>query len=139
LRYKTTGGVIGPGEEILDVVPKDDELVIDARVSPVDIDTVHAGLEAQIHLTAYRQRNLPRISGTVQTVSADALTDESTGESYFLAQVQVDADQLQSVAPNIELKPGMPAEVMIVTGERTALDYFITPFLESLNRAFRES
>lgn len=139
LRFKTAGGVISPGDPILDIVPEEDELLIDARVNPVDIDMVHPGLEAQVHLTAYRQRNLPRISGTVRTVSADALTDEHTGDRFYLARIEVDRERLHEIAPEIELVPGMPADVLIVTGERTALGYFLEPFLESLNRAFRES
>ncbi|NBB82938.1 MAG: HlyD family type I secretion periplasmic adaptor subunit [Alphaproteobacteria bacterium] len=139
LRYKTTGGVIGPGDPILDIVPENEELVIEARVSPVDIDAVAAGQTAQIHLLAYAQRNLPRIEGTVTTVSADALTDEQTGESYYSARVAVDRERLAALPDGVALSAGMPAEVLIMTGERTALAYILQPFLDSLRRSFRET
>lgn len=139
LRYRTTGGVIGPGDAILDIVPLDEDLVIDARVSPVDIDAVAQGQDAQIHLLAYAQRNLPRIEGTVTTVSADALTDEQSGERYFRVKVEVDRDRLEALPADVTLAPGMPAEVLIMTGERTALQYILQPFLDSIRRSFRES
>lgn len=138
LRFHTAGGVIAPGAPILDIVPLQEELLIDAHVSPNDIATVRADLPAQVHLTAYRQRNLPRIQGRVRTVSADSLLDERTGQRYFLARVEVDRQRLRELAPQIELSAGMPAEVMIMTGERTALDYLLRPFLDSIRRSFRE-
>lgn len=139
MRFHTVGGVIGPGEPILDIVPRDDDMLIDARVSPVDIDVVHVGLEAQVVLSAYKQRNLPRILGTVRSVSADSLVDEQTGQPYFLARVEVPPEALEGLAEDIHLSPGMPAEVMIMTGERTALQYIIEPFVDTLRRSFREN
>jgi HlyD family secretion protein/epimerase transport system membrane fusion protein len=139
LRFHTVGGVIGAGQPILDIVPRDEELVVEARVSPLDIDTVHEGLRAQVVLSAFKQRNLPRIEGQVRTLSADRLIDQATGQAYFLARVAVDRDTLQSIGQGLELTPGMPAEVFIMTGERTAFDYFIGPLLESLSRSFRET
>ena len=139
MRFHTVGGVIGPGEPILDIVPRDDDMLIDARVSPIDIDVVHQGLTAQVVLSAYKQRNLPRIDGTVRTVSADSLLDEVTGQPYFLARVEVPHEQLQGLDEDISLSPGMPAEVMIMTGERTALDYILEPFVDTLRRSFREN
>ncbi len=138
LRHKTPGGVIGPGEPILDIVPLGDELLIDVRVSPLDIDVVYTGLEAQVHLSAYRQRNLPQVSGIVRYVSADALTDQNTGESYFRASVEVDRHALEEIDSTIDLAPGMPAEVMIMTGERTALEYMLEPFVDTIRRGLRE-
>lgn len=139
LRYRTPRGVIAPGAPILDIVPTEDELLIEARVAPTDIDAVHPGLAAQVHLLAYQQRNLPRIEGTVRTVSADALTDPDTGASYFLARVEVDRARLARLAPEVTLTAGMPAEVLIMTGEQTTLAYLLKPFLDTLRRSFRES
>ncbi len=138
LQFHTVGGVIGPGEPILDIVPFEEDLLIDARVAPTDIDSVTAGLAAQVHLSAYRQRNLPQIQGRVREVSADRLVDEATGEPYFLARVEVDRTHLGEIAPDIELMPGMPAEVLILTGERTTLAYFLDPFVDTLRRGLRE-
>ncbi|MCB9947418.1 MAG: HlyD family type I secretion periplasmic adaptor subunit [Rhodospirillaceae bacterium] len=139
LHYRTRGGVIGPGQPILDIVPLDDDLLIDVRVSPMDIDVVEVGLTAQVHLSAFRQRNLPRVTGIVRYVSADVLVDQNTGESYFRARVEVDRSSLEALDNSIELSPGMPAEVMIMTGEQTALEYILQPFLETIRRSFRES
>jgi HlyD family secretion protein len=139
LRFRTAGGVVRPGEPVLDIVPDDEELLVDARLSPLDIDIVAAGLPAQIVLPAFKQRHLPRIEGRVRRVSADALVDPHTGERYFEARIEVDAEQLAAIEPAIELSAGMPAEVYITTAERTMLDYLLQPVFDSLRRAFRES
>jgi HlyD family secretion protein len=139
LRFHTPGGVIRPGEPVLDIVPDDEELLVDARLSPIDIDVVAEGLPAQIVLPAFKQRHLPRIEGRVRQVSADALVDPHTGERYFQARIEVDPAQLAALDPPIELAAGMPAEVYIMTGERSMLDYLLQPLFDSLRRAFRES
>ena len=84
-------------------------------------------------------RDAPRINGIVRSVSADRLTDENTHQPYYLARVEVDRKQLASLGPRIELVPGMPAEVLIVTGERTMMDYLLEPFMKALKRSFRET
>ena len=133
------GGILRPGGEILDIVPSNANLVVDARVSPQDIDTIFPGMQAQVLLTAYAQRNLPRIFGELQSISADRLVDERTGEPYFLAKVIVDAEGLAALEGKIELIVGMQADVMILTGERTMLDFLLKPFSDSLRGSFRES
>ena len=138
LQFHTAGGVIGPGNPIVDIVPSDEDLIIEARVSPVDIDVVRTGLNAEVHLTAYSQRNLPRLTGIVRTVSADRLTDEATGEPYYLARVEVAGEELERLGDDIDLLPGMPAEVMIATGDRTVIDYLMSPIEDTFRRAFRE-
>ena len=137
LRFHTVGGVVAPGAPILDIVPAEDKLIIEARVRTLDIDVVRAGLEASIRLTAYKQRSTPSIRGTVINVSADRLVDEKTGMPYYLAQIEIDPESLRR-APNVALYPGMPAEVMIETGSRLAIDYLLSPFTDVLDRAFRE-
>ncbi len=138
LRYKTTGGVIGPGEPILDLVPLEGDLVIEAKVATNDIDNVRSGQNAYIVFPSFAQRNLKRIGGRVERVSPDALEDNRSGERYYTARVTVDRRRLHEIAPEIELSPGMPAEVFIETGERTMLEYLMQPFLQSVERAFRE-
>jgi len=137
LKVHTLGGVVRPGDALLDIVPQSDELVVEARVRPVDIDAVHAGQSAQVALTAYKQRPTPRLDGRLATVSADALIDESRHISYYSAEIHIDSSELAKLN-GVQLYPGMPAEVMIVTGERTLLQYFIQPVIDSFHRAFRE-
>lgn len=137
LQVNTPGGVISPGEPLMDIVPSGDKLIVEVHVDPGDIDVVHVGLEAQVRITAFRQRNLKPLDGVVTKVSADAITDERTGMSYYLAQIELVGD-LSAALSGAVLYPGMPAETMIATGERTALDYFTRPFLLSFDRALRE-
>jgi membrane fusion protein, epimerase transport system len=138
LQVHTVGGVVTPGQTLLDVVPKGDRLVVETFVDPNDIDVVEIGLAAQVRLTALTQRNLAPLEGRVTTVSADRLTDQRTGVDYFLARVELDEGQAALLGAE-RLYPGMQAEVMIVTGERTTLDYLSQPLVDSFNRAFREN
>ncbi len=139
MRFKTEGGVVQRGEPILEIVPLEDRLLIDARVAPTDVDVVHKGLSALIHLTAYSNRGLPRISGTVVSVSADRIQDSQSTPPYFLARVEVDRSSFQPQHAVIDLVPGMPAEVLIVTTERTFFEYLIEPFKQAFARSFRET
>lgn len=136
LQVHTPGGVIGPGEVLMTVVPQDDVLMVEARLDPNDIDVVHQGLDAQVRLTPYSARHVPPVEGHVVWVSADRFTDEATGMSYYLARIRLEA--VSDLAEDVTLYPGMPVEAMIVTGERTFLDYLLDPVLRSFRRAFRE-
>ena len=118
----------------MDIVPVGGRLIVEARVDPNDIDVIKTGLKAQVRLTAFNQRQIQPIEGRVITVSADHIKDERTGIDYFLARVEL----TEEIDEGIELYPGMQAEVMIVTGARTTLDYLARPITQSLNRAFRE-
>ena len=137
LQVHTRGGVVAPGAPLIDIVPSDDRLIVEARVNPIDIDVVQIGLPAQVRITAFSQRTTKPIDGNVIAVSADSLTEERTGETYYLARIEI-KDDLDKKLGGAQLYPGMNAEVMIVTGERTALEYFFKPITGSLNRAFRE-
>lgn len=136
--FKTVGGVIEKGRPILEIVPSNDALVIEARVTPLDVKAVHDGLNAQIHFTAYSSRSTPRVPGTVQSVSADRLLDSNTHQPYYLVKVNVDRDAMSRLAPNVKLIPGMPADVLIITEHRTMFDYLFQPFLEVFRRSFHE-
>ena len=138
LRFKTSGGVVRPGEVILNIVPSKDELVIDARVQPIDARSVTIGLLAQVNLLPYASRNMPIIEGRVIGMSADALTDERTNEKYYEAKVLIDRIALAKIAPDVELTPGMPADVLIVTGQRSALRYILEPIERSFRMSFRQ-
>jgi multidrug efflux pump subunit AcrA (membrane-fusion protein) len=137
LRVHTRGGVIEPGDDILDLVPDDDALVLSVKVRPIDIDVVRPGLRTVVRFVAYKQRTTPTVDGKVTRVSADAVIDQLTGNAYFLATVEVDADELSRV-PAVKLYPGMPVEAAIVTGKRTVLAFLFQPFTDSFARAFRE-
>jgi HlyD family secretion protein/epimerase transport system membrane fusion protein len=139
LKFKTEGGVIQPGVPILDIVPAEEKLLIDARISPMEIDVVHSGLKAQVQLTAISTRSAPRVGGVVKSVSADRLFDDVSKQPYYLARVEIDRGELRAVAPDAELVPGMPADVLIVTGERTMANYLLRPFLEAIWRTLREA
>ncbi|MBV52921.1 MAG: secretion protein HlyD [Coxiellaceae bacterium] len=137
MKVHTIGGVIKPGETLMDIVPEE-QLVIDARVSPMDIDIVHKGLIAKVDLIAFKTRNTPTLQGEVVGVSADSFTDETTGELYYKAKIELDEDQLMNLSKSQELYPGMPVQVMIITDNRTLFNYLFTPVKDSFGRAFRE-
>ena len=138
LQVHARGAVIQPGQPLMELVPQGDRLVIDARVEPGDIDLVHAGLAAQVRLTAFNQRYAPPLDGRVQWISADRLTDERTGQPYYVARVEL-SDGQEARLGREPLYPGMPAEVMIATGSRTMLDYLVSPLFRAIDRAGRES
>lgn len=137
LRIHTTGGVVGAGEPLLDLVPKDGRLVITAHIRPEDINVVHVGLPTKVHLLPYDQRRVPLISGTVTYVSADRLLDKQTGQSYYAATIRVSDEQLAAMT-DVRLVPGMPAQALIETGQSTVALYALRPILDSFNRSFRE-
>ncbi|WP_246249088.1 HlyD family type I secretion periplasmic adaptor subunit [Chelativorans alearense] len=138
LRVNTVSGVVGAGQPLLDIVPDGSQLVIDARVRPTDIERIRPGMSARVVLTAYRQRNLQQIHGRLRSVSADAMADERTGSSYFLAKVEVLPEDLASL-DKVRLVPGMPAEVMLMDGEQSAFAYLLGPILDSARRSLREN
>ena len=137
LKVHTKGGVIAPGEALLHIVPGEDLLIIEAQIDPRDIDVVSWGMLARVRFTAFSQRNAVPMDGRVLSVSADSLINERTGEAYYLAHIKLDKDPAE-VMEGVRLYPGMQAEVMIVTGARTALEYVMTPISHSINRALRE-
>lgn len=137
LRVHTPGGVVNPGEPLLDLVPGEDRLVVTAQLRPEDIDLVRVGLPALVRLTPYKQRRVPPIEGKVTYVSADRLVDKHTNQPYYEARIALDAGALAKF-PEVELVPGMPGDVMIRTGESTVALYALSPILDSFHRAFRE-
>jgi HlyD family secretion protein len=137
LLVHTVGGVIKPGEKLMDIVPKDDMLIIEAMVQTQDIDVVRDGLEASVRLSAYKARFVPPIKGVVTNVSADRFDDPQQHSSFYKARVVVDSDELKALE-NVELYPGMPADVLIITGRRTLLSYLFAPIRDSFSKSFRE-
>jgi len=135
----TEGGVIQPGQTLMEIVPGDDVLVVEARVRPVDVDEVTTGQAAWVQFTAFSSRSTPRLEGAVALVSADILVDEATQQPYYQVLIEVPEDEVARLGEDATLQPGMPAEVMIRTGSRTPIDYLTKPIIESMNRAWRES
>ena len=133
----TVGGVITPGQPILNIVPEGDKLVIEARIRPQDIDKVAIGQTAFIRLSAFDLRTTPELAGSVVTVSADSLSDPKTDTSYYVARVQIPDEEMGRLG-SLRLVPGMPAEVFIQTGERTAISFLMKPLQDGLARTFRE-
>lgn len=137
LKVFTHGGIAAPAQPLMDIVPDRDDLWVTARLSPTDIDIVHPGQPAQVVLTAFSQRVVPTLPGTLATVSADRLTDERTGQAYFTARINLDAAALVHLR-NVSLSPGMPVQAIIVTGEQTLFHYLMAPLRASLTRAMKE-
>lgn len=133
----SVGGVVQRGEKILDIVPDQDALTIEAQIAVEDISDLKPNMRAEVHLTAYKQRIVPIVHGDVIQVSADRLVDPKTNNPYYIAFVRIDEGELAAL-PNIKLYPGMPATVMIPTIERTAFDYIVGPLVMSFNHAFRQ-
>lgn len=139
LKVHTIGGVLAPGAAVAEMVPVQDEMIIEAQVRPEDIDDVHAGMAAEIHLTAFKQRITPTVTGRVEVVSADRLVEERTGLPYYSVRISIGRDSLSTLPPNAQrLYPGMPVELTIPTGERTALDYFLQPLHQAFRHSFHE-
>lgn len=136
LRVSSVGEVIGPRDAILDLVPTNEKLVVEARIRPQDINSVREGADADVRLSAFDARTTPLLPGKVVFVSADRVTTED-GESWFVASVEVDAAALQD-HPQIQLQAGMPAELFVKTSPRTLFQYLTKPFNAFASRAMRE-
>ncbi len=137
LRVSTIGAVIAPREPLLDIVPENPDLSVEARMRPEDILYVKAGRAADVRLTAYKARTTPVVQGEVVYVSPDRLIDPATHASYYLVRVKLTREALKA-AGDLELQAGMPAEVFIRTHARTPLQYLLEPITGFLERSFRE-
>ncbi|MGH6692470.1 MAG: HlyD family type I secretion periplasmic adaptor subunit, partial [Gammaproteobacteria bacterium] len=137
LRVTSVGAVIAPREPILDIVPENPDLLVEARVRPEDVSYVKIDSPADVRLTAFRQRITPTVEGRVVYVSADRLVDKSTNAPYYAVHVRVSPEALHK-AGDLKLQAGMPAEVFIQTAARNALQYLLDPILGFLQRSMRE-
>jgi HlyD family type I secretion membrane fusion protein len=137
LSVHTVGAVIKPGETVMEVVPRNDSMEIEAQIRPEDVDDLYVGIPARINFSAYKQRSLPLIMGKLETLSADRLTDPRTGQGYFSIMVSVNGDELKDY-PDVRLMPGLPVEVEIATGSRTALQYLFSPITRAMRHGMRE-
>lgn len=138
LHHNTRGGVVAAGKEILELLPADERLLVEAKVQPDDIDLVTKGLTAQLRLVALNQRTTPNVEGKVIYVSADSMEGKQPEDVYYLARIEIDQESLAKVK-DTKIAPGMPVEVYIQTGERTFFEYLMKPITDSFARAFKES
>jgi len=137
LRVHTIGGVISPGQPILEIVPKNAELIVEAKLSPTHIEDVKKGQSADLHFVALDPKKTPILEGNVVYVSPDILTDEATKAPYYLVRVEIKEDSMKKIKKlNKEITPGMPVQVVIKTGSRTFLSYLFKPFLDRLAISF---
>ncbi|MBB4267069.1 HlyD family type I secretion periplasmic adaptor subunit [Roseospira visakhapatnamensis] len=138
LMVHTIGGVVRPGETLMEIVPEEDRLIIEAQVSPRDVDNVSPGMETEVRFSAFTSRNLPIIDGSLVQVSPDRIVDEHNPNNvYYEARVEVSDEELAKLG-TLKLRAGMPAEVMIKTGERTVLNYFLKPLEDAMFRGMTE-
>ncbi|BAL23868.1 HlyD family type I secretion periplasmic adaptor subunit [Azoarcus sp. KH32C] len=139
LSVHTIGAVIQPGGRMMDIVPEGERLIVDAQMSPLDIDRLRVGQIADLRFTSFKTRETPKIEGRVVNVSADSLSDPEKKESYYLVRVEVSPRGLEDLAHyQLELVPGMPCEVLVNTGSRTFLQYLGDPLFNAVARSFRE-
>lgn len=135
--FNTPGSVVRAGDTMLELLPTNDDLVIEARLSPTDIDAISIGQEASLRFSALNARTTPTVPATVTYISADRLIDEASRQPYYIARLKIFGD-LPAEIRKAQIYPGMPVEAFIKTGERTFLQYLGKPILDSFNRAFRE-
>jgi HlyD family type I secretion membrane fusion protein len=133
----TLGSIIQPGRPLMEIAPLDDTLMIEARVAPQDIDSVSIGQSAEVRISALNLRMTPAVFGTVRSVSGDSIVDESAQSTYFLAVIDIAAGELDKLGSQ-RVQAGMPAEVVLPTGERTLIDYLISPLTDALSRGLLE-
>ncbi|WP_200832283.1 HlyD family type I secretion periplasmic adaptor subunit [Cognatazoarcus halotolerans] len=133
----TIGGVVSPGATLLEIVPANDKLIVEAKINPQDIDKVVAGLPAAIKLTAFNQRTTPELNGELRYVSADVLQDPQSKSFYYVARIEVPEEEVARLGDK-QLQPGMVAEVFVRTGERTMAEYLLQPLRNSFRRAWLE-
>lgn len=142
LQVHTVGGVVRPGERLMDIVPEGQDLIVEARVAPESADNLQVGQRTEVRVTAFGGRTLPIVFGEVRQVSADRFTDERTGQAYFVAQVAVPPEELRrltaAAGDEHRLRAGLSAQVVIPTRKRTALQYLVEPLNQTLWRSLRE-
>lgn len=138
LSVHTVGAVIKPGQPLMDIVPREDRLVVEARLRPEDVDKVAHGSKAHVRFSAFDRDRTPEVSGEVTTVSADRLIEQAGQEPYYAVRVGIAAGEIARLG-QLQLRAGMPAEVFIQTGDRTALSYLMKPFMDALRRSFSEA
>jgi len=142
LRVFTVGGVVGAGETLMEIVPQNRELVIQARLSPNDIEDVHPGMQVKVRFPGLHGHDLPDVSGAIATVSADAITDEKTQTQFFTTEIHVPRGELDKITSarggRTTIQAGMPAEALVTLRHRSMLDYLLEPLVQMFWRTGHE-
>ncbi len=144
LAFFNEGAVVGPGERILEIVPDEQDMIMQVHIRPLDADNVQVGQRTNVRLAAYEGRQMPYARGLVSRISADRFEDERSGLHYFIAEITVPREEMERIAANIgaeelRLSPGLPVEVVIPLRKRTALQYLLEPLGDTVWRSFREN
>jgi HlyD family type I secretion membrane fusion protein len=134
----TVGGVTGPGEVLMEVVPANAPIVVTAQILPKDIDKIRTGMDAKVRFTGLNQRWHGPMAAKVVLVSADKIVNEKAGTSYYRADLRIDSKELTKLKQSAQITPGMPAQVMVVTGERTIMGSLISPITDTLHDALHD-
>ncbi len=137
LALHTVGGVVQPGETLMLVAPRDDGLMVEAKISPRNIDQVAPGQKAELHFTAFDRTTTPKVNGEIVSVSPDVLTDQRTGQPFYAVRIRPETKSLEGLG-GLKLYPGMPAEVLMPAAERRVISYLVKPLTDQLNHVFRE-
>ena len=137
LSVHTQGGVITPGNPIMNIVPSEDRLMVEGQVRPLDIDNVYPGQTARLRFSAFSWRTTPQVEGKVERVSADAFSDEEAGTSYYIARILVPEEEMAKLG-DVTIGAGMPVDIMFTGGERTAMEYLTDPLTDILDKALVE-
>lgn len=138
LAYATIGGVVPPAQTILEIVPDEDRMVVEARVGTAEIDQLHVGQQAMLRFSAFNLQTTPEIEGKLTRIAPERTVDERSGQSFYTVRVEADEAQLRRLG-GLKLVPGMPVEAFIQTGDRSLLSYVTKPLRDQLSRSFREN
>lgn len=138
LKVHTSGGVIRPGDVLMEIVPRNEKFIVNAQISPLDIDNIKVGLLTEVRFSSFNSRNAPTLFGTIETISNDIIAPTQQGQQpYFLARIDVSKSDIPDEIRD-KLTPGMPADILISTGERTVTSYLISPLEDAIRKSFRE-
>lgn len=145
LKVQTLGAVVRPGDLIMEIVPVRETLIVESRISPTDVDKVYKGMNARVRLASFKQHEMPELEGMVESISADVFEDERAQTQYYVARIALHGlvgDEVEQPEESVglqKIQPGMPTEVMIITGNSTPAQYLMEPLINSFNRAWRDS
>ena len=137
MKVFTLGQVLRAGELLLEIVPENERLIVHAHFSPTDIDIVKQGQQAEIRFPAFHSRTLPLMTGTLETISDDRLVDEANKQPYYLGIISIDRADIPAEY-RVRLRSGMPAEIIVAAGERTVLNYLVSPLSSAIRKTFLE-